>query len=336
MITFQSSHFRLDTLYFSLFLGLLILAGCKSDNPSTSEVTTKPVPNITIPAFNRDSAYQFVAHQVSFGPRNPGSTGHEACKNWIIGKLRDYGVEVTEQDFQASLYNGEVHDATNIIGKINPDQQNRIALAAHWDTRHLADQDPNSTSQNDPIIGADDGGSGVAALIEIARVMADHPVDIGVDLIFFDAEDQGESGGGRNDTWCLGAQYWARNLSNRNRPKYGILLDMIGAKGATFSKEGASLYYARSVVEKVWNLAGSMGYGHYFVNNSIGQLVDDHVFVNQIAGLPMIDIIYWSRGSFGPHWHTHDDDLDVIDKNVLGAVGQVVLAVIYKESVGAI
>lgn len=323
---------------FYLIMIVAFMISCKSDTPSglPDGTTTEVVPNVTIPAFNRDSAYQFIATQVSFGPRNLGSEGHEACKNWIVQKLTSYGVDVSEQDFKANLHTGEVFDATNIIGKINPSIQKRIVIAAHWDTRYIADQDEDSEIQNKPILGADDGGSGVAALIEIARVVQDNPVDLGIDLVFFDAEDQGASGGAQNETWCLGAQYWARNLASGNRPQYGILLDMIAAKGATFSKEGASLYYARSIVEKVWKLAGSMGYGHYFVNNTIGQLVDDHLFVNQIAGLPMIDIIHWSRGSFGAHWHTHDDDLDIIDKNVLGAVGQVVTALIYKESVGAI
>ncbi len=337
MRTFVSTPMiRAGVLYLVMVVSLLI--SCKSDVPSGAADDSENivVPNVTIPAFNRDSAYQFVATQVNFGPRNLGSEGHEACKNWIINKLKSYNVDVSEQNFKAPLHTGEVFDATNIVGKINPSIQKRILIAAHWDTRYIADQDEDSEMQNKPILGADDGGSGVAALIEIARVINSNPVDIGIDLVFFDAEDQGASGGAQNESWCLGAQHWARNLPSGNRPQYGVLLDMIAAKGATFSKEGASLYYARSVVEKVWKLAGSMGYGHYFINNTIGQLVDDHVFVNQIAGLPMIDIIHWSRGSFGAHWHTHDDDMDIIDKNVLGAVGQVVTALIYKESVGAI
>lgn len=320
-----------------LLLTMILFAACQSDKnqQAGSSPGTLTESTVSIPAFNRDSALAYVVRQVEFGPRNPGSPGHAACKDWIVGKLRQFGADVEEQDFTADLYTGFSYAATNIIGRINPGQARRIVLAAHWDTRYIAERDADTGRRQEPIAGADDGASGVAVLLEIARTIQANPVNLGVDLVFFDAEDQGDNNGA-SETWCLGAQHWARNLGPQNRAQYGILLDMVGAKGATFPREGFSVNYANAVVEKVWSLAQSMGYGHYFVNERIGSLIDDHLFVNQLAGIPMIDIIHHSGQSFGRHWHTHDDDISIIDRNTLRAVGQVVTALLYKESVGAI
>ena len=174
-------------------------------------------------------------------------------------------------------------------------------------------------------------------LLEIARQIQANPIDLGVDIVLFDAEDQGDNGG-RETTWCLGSQHWSRNLHRPNyKPKFGILLDMAGAKNARFAKDGTSMKHAPNVMNKVWKIAQERGYGNYFVNESTSELIDDHKFVNEIAKIPMIDIInrpVGSRSGFGDYWHTHDDNMSVIDKNTLRAVGQTVLAVIYRESVG--
>ncbi len=323
---------QLPILGFLLFLFTTI--SCRSDRTTQTTATPDATP-VSIPAFDRDSALAYLRQQVDFGPRNLGSEGHDACRDWIISKLRQFGTDVTVQSFTADLYTGESFPATNIIASINPAQTRRIVLAAHWDTRHIAEKDPDTEKRKQAILGADDGASGVAVLLEIARTIQSNPLNLGVDLVFFDAEDQGDNNGA-SDTWCLGSQYWSRNLSQQNRAQYGILLDMVGSKGATFPKEGISVHYANNIVEKVWSLAQSMGYGHYFVNDQVGQLVDDHLFVNQIAGLPMIDIINHTGQSFGKYHHTHEDDMDIIDRNTLRAVGQVVIALLYKESVGAI
>lgn len=321
---------------FAGFLAITLgLASCQSDRGQGTQVNTqRESVQVTIPAFNRDSAFAYVQSQVDFGPRNLGSEGHRACKDWIVNKLKAFGVQVSEQNFPASLPTNEVFPGTNIIGKINPDQPRRILLAAHWDTRYIAEKDPDRDQRESPILGADDGASGVAVLLEIARTVQNNPIDIGVDLVFFDAEDQGDNGG-QSETWCLGSQFWARNLTPQNRPQFGILLDMVGAKGAVFPKEAISINFANGVLEKVWSLAQSMGYGAYFSNERVSQLIDDHLFVNQLAGIPMIDIINYKNG-FGAYHHTHDDNMEIIDRNTLRAVGQVVLALLYKESVGAI
>lgn len=329
----MKSHFL--SLPVILLLMLALFGACK-EAPKSEDTGTPSTPKqVTVPAFNKDSAYAFVQQQVDFGPRTMGSEGHEACARWIVQKLQNYGTEVTEQTFPVSLYTGEEHTGTNIMAKINPDHARRILLAAHWDTRHIADQDADPDKKDQPILGADDGASGVAVLLELARVIASHPIDLGVDLVFFDAEDHGHSGGS-HDTYCLGSQYWSKNLPVKGRPQYGVLLDMVGSSAATFPKEGISMHYASGIVEKVWSLAQSMGYGHLFVNRQIGNLTDDHLFVNQLAGIPMIDVINYTTEGFGSYWHTHDDDMDVINKDTLRATGQVMLALLYNESVEAL
>ncbi len=329
----------------------LVLNGCDgsdsgSSQPSRDEKkeTSKPK-NVKIPRFNRDSAYVYTEKQVAFGPRVPGTEEHVNCKNWLVKKLSSFGANVIEQEFKAELYTGESPQAFNIIGQINPNHPKRIILAAHWDSRFMADQDQDEDRKKDAILGADDGASGVGVLLEIARNLSETPIDMGVDIIFFDAEDQGfdaqtieES---QPESWCLGAQYWARNLHVKGyKAKYGILLDMVGAEDARFIKEGYSMQFAPRLVNKVWKLAKEMGYGNYFVNQQDqGGVTDDHVFVSTIARIPMIDIINRPAGTqtgFGSYWHTHDDDMDVISKRTLRAVGQVVMAAVYNESIDAL
>lgn len=325
-------------LFSLLFLGLgsLVYFSCGGGNPPQPPVEPRAQGPVQVPAFDADGAYDAIAKQVSFGPRVMGSEGHETALAWLLEEFKATGANVIEQDFQANLYTGEKHLGTNIIAQFNPDVSDRIMLAAHWDTRHVADSPLSTEREQEPILGADDGGSGVAILLEIARTLQEQEVGIGVDLVLFDAEDYGESGGD-SSTYCLGSQYWSNNRPTPYKPRYGILLDMVGAKGAQFYLEGYSMRYARPVVEKVWTLAKQMGRSNYFINQGGGGITDDHFFVNTIAGVPMIDIINLNgtdETAFGAHWHTHQDDMDIIDKNTLRAVGQVMLAVIYREDAG--
>ncbi len=325
-----------------LVLALIVYA-CKSDLSKSATEGSAAARAVNVPSFDRDSAHAFVAQQLAFGPRVPGSAAHQACKEWLVEKFKSYGAEVIEQNFEAKTYYGAKLPATNIIAQFNLQAGKRILLAAHWDSRHIADSPLNKERKNEPILGADDGGSGVAVLLEVARQLHLNPVDIGVDIILFDAEDLGESGSDdprSAKTWCLGSQYWSRNIHTGSyRPQYGVLLDMVGSKGAQFPIEQYSQQFAPQVVAKVWQLAESMGYGNYFLRTAGGAITDDHYFVNTIAGIPMINIINRSTETetgFGAYWHTHNDNLEVIDKRTLKAVGQVVTALIYRENNGTL
>ena len=339
-----------------LTLGVLAIAiictQCTSDT-STTETTTPPTPTqaVKVPPINRDSAFQFVNKQVSFGPRVPNSDAHRACKEWLVQTLNRFGAAVIEQDFEVEAYTGTVLNATNIIAQFNPDSRKRIVLAAHWDSRHIADSPLSTERKNEPILGADDGGSGVGVLLEIARTIQQNPIPIGIDIILFDAEDHGNSSDDSTErqavqrnqqTWALGAQHWSRNPHRAGyQAEYGILLDMVGTRHARFPREGYSVQFAKPIVDKVWRLANKMGYSNYFANTDYqGGITDDHFFVNTIAKIPMIDIINLpattNQTSFGAHWHTHNDNMDIINKRTLGAVCQVVTAVIYREAAGTL
>lgn len=323
-----------------LFLSLLtfFFAGCDSEKDKPSTADKEPVKQVSVPEFNSDSAYIYVEDQVNFGPRVPNTAGHLKTGNYLINKLKSFGAEVKVQEFQAEAYNGKKLDLRNIIGSYNPSAKKRILLAAHWDTRPFADQDEKNPRQ--PILGANDGGSGVGVLLEVARILQNNKPDVGVDIIFFDGEDYGQPDFDaeeeqKNNTWCLGSQHWSENKHVPGYSAYyGILLDMVGAKGASFAMEGTSMHYAPAVMQKVWKQAHAAGYSDYFNYQNAPAIIDDHTYVNSIAGIPMIDIIEFNPAGenyFGEYWHTHDDDMDVIDRNTLKAVGQTLLEVLYRE-----
>lgn len=321
-------------------MAIAMLGACKNDPaPSSESQSTPTFQPVAVPKFDRDSAYAFVAKQVSFGPRVPSTAAHKACAKWLSGQFSSYGLQVIEQPFKAKAYTGKTLDCVNIMAQHKPEATKRILLAAHWDSRHVADSPLNVENSDKPILGADDGGSGVAVLLEIARQLQSMPPDIGVDLLLFDAEDHGNDSdvNPAPETWCLGSQHWSKNIvPSGYRPKYGILLDMVGAKGARFTKDGVSMNFAPDLMDRVWKLAQGQGYAH-FVDEKTSALTDDHYFVNTIANIPMIDIIGKpanSQTGFGAHWHTHDDDMDVIDARMLRSVGQTMLEVIYREAAG--
>ncbi|MFK7935283.1 MAG: M28 family peptidase [Saprospiraceae bacterium] len=350
----KSSSMLNKSFFLFAVIGCLIISlsiSCKDDNPTvnTPPPVETPKKKVSVPKFDRDTAYQYVAKQVGFGIRLMETEGHTKTKAWLTEMFKSFGAEVIQQDFIAETYNGKKYNSTNIIAQYNPAAKKRILLGAHWDTRHIADSPLATEKQSEPIMGADDGGSGVGVLLEIARQIHANPIDIGVDIVLFDAEDHGAPRDYEIDdresmfSWCLGSQHWSKNPHVAGyRADFGILLDMVGTKNATFTKEGTSMQYAPQIMNKVWKLAQGMGYGNYFLDKRTSALTDDHAFVNAIAGIPMIDIINhneanvegFGESGFGEHWHTHNDDLDVIDKRTLRAAGQVVLAVIYRADAG--
>lgn len=324
-------------ILFYSFIAMIALAGCKSEpgqsDKSSTAVHNLPKKELHIPAFDADSAYQFIQDQVNFGPRVPNSEAHRNAKDYLESQLERYADKVIVQPFTAQRFDKVKLQGYNIVGSFNPDAKRRILLLAHWDSRFMSDHATSAEYLNEPVMGADDGGSGVGVLLEIARQLSIQPTEVGVDILFTDLEDQGKSNDADGTTWAIGAQYWSKKPHVPNyQAEYGILLDMVGAKGAQFLKENISRTYAPQLVDYVWNLANSMGYGHLFINKTLsGGVVDDHLFINQNLGIPTIDIINKpTDNSFGAHWHTEHDTMDVIDKNVLRGVGQVVTAVVYR------
>lgn len=297
------------------------------------------------PTFNADSAYAFTKAQCDFGTRDMNSKGHDECALWIVKQFEKYGCKVATQKADLNGYDGTVLHSTNIMASYNPQAITRIMLCAHWDSRPWADNDPDSSNWRKPIMAANDAASGVAVMMEVARLLHQKngkqqlPASLGVDFVCFDAEDWGTpqwSGQPDNDaSWALGAQYFATHLPKGFAPRYGILLDMVGGQGAQFYQEGMSLQYAPEIVKKVWRAARQAGFGSFFPMDAGGMITDDHIPMNQKANIPCIDIIPYypncQQSSFGPTWHTLADDMQHIDKNTLKAVGQTIVQVLFTE-----
>jgi glutaminyl-peptide cyclotransferase len=337
----------------SIFTALLLVtcfASCKTDKKSESQSTesTQTAPAVAAPAFNADSAYAYIAKQVAFGPRVPNTAAHVKGGDYLVAKLKQFGFAVTEQKFQAKTWDGKTLNARNIIGSLNPQATKRIVLASHWDSRPRSDQDTTVADRDDPVLAANDGASGVGVLLELARTIqqAKAKPTVGIDLVFFDAEDWGK-GEVENDTekesgpnvnymgFCLGSRHWAKNPHVPGyKAYYGILLDMVGAKGATFAKEGYSMQYAPSIVNQVWQTASQLGYSQFFIDTPGSPITDDHLAPNLIAKIPMIDIIHTSSQTntgFFHAWHTNEDTMANIDRGTLKAVGQTLAQTLYNE-----
>ena len=320
-----------------VFLSVCTACGHKTGNGTG---TTDSIPMAAAPEFNADSAFAYTAAQCAFGPRVPNTEAHRLCGTYIAEKFKSFGATVTDQYADVKAYDGTVLKARNIIASYNPDAKARILICGHWDSRPWADNDPDSANWHKPVLAANDAASDVAVMLEMALLIQLHPIEIGIDFNCFDAEDYGvpqwSDQAGDASSWCLGSQYWAANPHVYGyQARFGILMDMVGGRGSTFSKEGYSQRYASQVVDLVWNTAAQLGYGQFFPMRDGGYITDDHVPVNEIAGIPCIDIIPYftdAPSGFGPTWHTVNDNMEHIDRQVLKAVGQTVTQVIYNEN----
>ncbi len=328
-----------NLLYCVLAAMFLFSCGGGGDKPLSEEA---PARDVNVPRFNSDSAFSYVKKQVDFGPRIPNTEAHKLAGDYLIGKLEEFGSEVIVQDFSAPFFDGQQRPLRNIIGVYAPEKKKRVLLAAHWDTRPFADKDPEEPTA--PFDGANDGASGVGVLLEIARQLGENQLpDVGVDIIFFDGEDWGEPQNqqdqvkppaGWESWWCMGSQYWSKNMHKPNYSAYyGILLDMVGANRSQFFREEVSQYYAPKIVAKVWNTAARLGYSDYFIKQNAHAITDDHVFINELAKIPMIDIVHYQPGIgyFGDYHHSRKDNMDLISRETLEAVGTTVLNVVYYE-----
>lgn len=319
----------------SLFIGCNMGGNSKLER-SKSEAT------VNVPTFCADSAYSYIVSQCAFGPRVMNSEAHDSCAKYIMDKFASFGLDVISQDGETALYDGTRVKLKNIIARYGGDKTDyRIMICSHWDSRPWADNDMDEANHHTPIDGANDGASGVGVMMEIARLLQNDSLKVGIDFVCFDAEDCGTpqwADDGNNDaaTWCLGSQYWADNISSAvkdvSKYKYGILLDMVGGNECSFLKEAYSMNCAPDVVNKIWNVANRLGYSNYFVNKNGGGVTDDHLQVNR-AGIPCIDIIATDvngRQCFPLTWHTKDDNIHNINVQTLKAVGQTLINAIYE------
>ncbi len=331
--------FRIPVIAFAI---IVVTASCGS-NDHTSEQekpkTAEAAKPLNVPSFEADSAYDYVGRQVALGPRLPGSAAQTKCAAWMETMLKKSCDTVYRQEIKVKGGDGKTMPCINLVGVINPGAAQRILFLTHWDSRPWADQD--TKDKDKPLLAADDGGSGVGVLLEVARQLKAHglPSTLGIDILFTDVEDYGKSEWGE-DSYCLGTQYWAAHPHVAGyKAKFGILLDMVGAHGAQFPMENFSTQYAGDVQQKVWQAAANAGYSSFFPYAQAAPITDDHLPVNKIAGIKTIDIINLTtdpENPFAPHWHTHADVMAIIDKGTLKAVGQTLLQTIYEQSAGSL
>ncbi len=348
MMNVLNDYQMTKALIYSLAFTLAVSA-CKTkqSQSDSTQTTDQSAQMASAPAFNADSAYQYIEKQLAFGPRVPNTPAHVQTADYLAGKFRQFGCDVTVQSFVATTWDGKKINARNIISSINPQAGKRIFISSHWDSRPIADDDSVAANRTKPVPAANDGASGVAVMLELARTiqLAKTKPNVGIDFICFDVEDLGNGEKATGDVekesgtidyvgYGLGSRYWAKNLHKPGYTAYyGILLDMVGGKGATFPKEGYSMQIAPTIVSNVWQTASRLGYSQYFVDAPGGQITDDHVAPNYIAKIPTIDIIQLNTatGGFFPAHHTIYDDMRFIDRSTLKAVGQTLLQVLYNE-----
>lgn len=313
----------------------LATASCRKEATApriqtAQEKSEKAVAVQNTPLFSADSALLYVTQQCDFGARVPNTEAHEKCAAYLQRKLTQFGAEVQMQNFDATAFDGTKIKGTNIIGTLLPEKGKRIILFSHWDSRPVCDQDEAKYFLT-PVMGANDGASGVGVILELARLIQAQAPNVGVDIVFLDAEDCGD-GNGNAESWCLGSQYWSKNTQLKRKPVYGILLDMVGGENPFFGVDNTSAQYALNVVTKIWSHANGLGYSNYFLQRATSQLIDDHIYINRDAKIPTVDIIDFNttRG-FPETWHTHNDTPENISKASLEMVGKTLASVIYKE-----
>jgi len=317
-----------------LFLSVstLLLWRCGNHTETASPIDSNPtqegIVTKKISGFSTDNAYDNIKKQLDFGFRIPGTRAHRGCADWLFKTLQN---SCDTAYFQSGTgkapKDGKTIPIYNIIGSINPAAKYRMIIASHWDSRPYADQD--NQKQTEPILAANDGASGVGIILELARIISTQKPEWGVDFVLFDAEDLGLPD--QENSFCLGSQYWGKNPHTPNyKANFGVLLDMVGGKNAQFMWEENSNTYANWVLVHTWQIANELGYENQFPLKMIGAITDDHKYVYEATKIPMIDIIQYDPNSgFAPFWHTHNDNMEAIDKRTLNAVGNTMLHLIF-------
>lgn len=272
--------------------------------------------------FEGERALTYVETQLDFGPRVPGTPGHQRAGDWIVQMMRERADTVIEQRWDHVTVSGDTLPMRNILARIRPELADRVLYVAHWDTRPIADDDPNPSNRTLPVPGANDGASGVALLIALADALQKQPPSVGVDLLFVDGEDYGDFP--KNEDVLIGSRYFAKNLPSPDyRPLFGVVWDMIGDEELDIYQEGYSVQNAPEVVARVWNAAADLGYAKYFIPRRDQGITDDHLPLLE-AGLRVIDVI---DIRYDPH-HTIGDTIDKVSAKSLGIVGDVALTLV--------
>jgi glutaminyl-peptide cyclotransferase len=280
-----------------------------------------------VPVFKGKGAFAYLLKQTDFGPRNPNSSGHEACLGFLSETLQRSADQVRLQHFTRPGYDEELW-LTNVTASFRPELQDRILLCAHWDTRPRADRDENPMRRNQPIPGANDGASGVAVLLHLADLMKISPPPVGVDVVLFDGEDYGMEGD--LPRYLMGSRFFAEEKPADYQPRFGVLLDMVGDKSLDIPKERNSVRLAPDIVKLVWSKAGELGIKQF--SPTVGEeILDDHLPLNR-AGIKTIDIIDFNYpDETNRFWHTHDDVPQNCSPESLQAVGTVLVHLIYEQ-----
>ena len=306
--------------------------GCNPSSENTDSDTLAASETVIVTqkktGFSADNAYNHIKSQLDFGFRIPGTPAHKQCADWLLKQLKSNCDTTYFQVGQSkNPTSGAPIPIYNIVGSINPKAEKRMIFAAHWDSRPMADQDDENPK--DPILAANDGASGVGVILELASILHNEKPEWGVDFILFDAEDLGVSE--IENSFCLGSQYWGKNPHTPGyKANFGVLLDMVGGKDAKFMWEANSNQYANWILVHTWQIAKELGHDNHFQLQTIGAITDDHKYVYEATKIPMIDIIQYNENTgFAPYWHTHDDNLDAIDKSTLQAVGNTLLNLIF-------
>lgn len=306
--------------------GALLIWNSTASGPSAPEPAGPPAP---APPFSAERAFAFVEQQVAFGPRVPGTAAHESTRAWLVRTLEPLADRVVEQAVVIPLTTGDTLRGTNLVASWDLDAGRRIMLSAHWDSRPTADADADPARRSEPVLGANDGGSGVAVLLEMANVFHEYgvPGPAGIDVVLFDLEDLGTSDAAVPDSlrlpFALGSEVFVRD-NPAYRPEWGVLLDMVGDAGLQIPKEGYSSKYAPEVVDRLWAAARRVG-AEAFLDRVGPPIEDDHVpFLR--AGIPVVDLI---QVPFPASWHTTGDVPEAMSPASLGQVGRVLVEALW-------
>ena len=298
---------------------LAALVACADEAPRG-----EPAQRIERPAFSGARAFELVETQLAFGPRIPGAEGHAAQLEWMVELLAGLADTVLVDRFSHVTSTGDSLPLANVLARFNPGDPDRLLFLAHWDTRPISDQSADPAEYDTPVPGANDGASGVAVLLALAELLAQQPPPVGMDLLFVDGEDYGPT----TADMFIGSSRYVQQPSS-SRPRYAVLLDMVGDRDASFPVEGYSSRYAPRVVQRVWGIARELGYGRLFPMTVRPPVHDDHVPLNE-AGIPAVDIIDFEYGPDNALWHTPQDVAVNVSAATLEVVGEVVAEIAYR------